>query len=117
MIDFSLDTDVVVTNALDEAVQELDILFNTIPTEMIGNHLYGVNFLQFLWQLQPSEYNLQKYIREKIEAYTYYVKRFSYEVNVSTTYIDAELAYVIRISLSESIYDDPVLNKQYLVKQ
>ena len=43
MIDLSLDNKVLVTDVMDAAVQELDILFNTTPTELLGYTSYGTN--------------------------------------------------------------------------
>ena len=36
MIDLALTGDIIIDNELDEALQELDILFNTENTELIG---------------------------------------------------------------------------------
>ena len=66
MIDIGLGNKVVIIDPLDAAVQELDILFNTTPTELIGNPNYGMNFFQFLWQTTPSTSTLEKYINDKI---------------------------------------------------
>ena len=50
MIDLALDGRVMIRNIMDEAVQELDILFNTDTTELLGYPTYGTNFEQFLWK-------------------------------------------------------------------
>lgn len=117
MIDISLNDDIIITDKIQEAIQELDILFNTTPSEMIGNSSYGVNFLQFLWQLTPNEFMLERYIREKILANTFYVKQLAFELDVTTQYLDTELIYIISITLTDSYYDDSEsVSKQYIVK-
>lgn len=80
--DLSLTNEVFLDDAVDLALQELDILFNTEPTEMLGDSNYGVFLEQFLWDLNPRSSELKEYITNKIEKYTYYVKQFDYEVSV-----------------------------------
>lgn len=81
--DLSLTNEVFLDDAVDLALQELDILFNTEPTEMLGDSNYGVFLEQFLWDLNPRSSELKEYITNKIEKYTYYVKQFDYEVSVT----------------------------------
>ena len=80
--DLSLTNEVFLDDEVDLALQELDILFNTEPTEMLGDPNYGVFFEQFLWDLNPRSSELKEYITKKIEDNTYYVKQFDYEVTV-----------------------------------
>lgn len=80
--DLSLTNEVFLDDVVDLALQELDILFNTEPTEMLGDPNYGVFFEQFLWDLNPRSSELKEYITKKIEDNTYYVKQFDYEVTV-----------------------------------
>lgn len=119
MIDFSLTDSIVVTDRVAAAVQELDILFCTSPTELLGNSSFGVNFLQFLWQLTPNELMLERYIREKIQANTFYVKQLEYDLQVRAEDFDNELIYIISITLTDSYYGDPndSVNKQYIIKK
>lgn len=81
--DLSLTNEVFLDDKVDLALQELDILFNTEPTEMLGDPNYGVFFEQFLWDLNPRSSELKEYITKKIEDNTYYVKQFDYEVTVT----------------------------------
>lgn len=50
-LDLALDDSIVLTDPLDAAIQELDLLLSTDTTEMLGNPSFGVNMEQFLWQL------------------------------------------------------------------
>ena len=67
-LDLSLDNRIMLNTKLDCAIQELDMLFNTTNTELIGKPEYGTNFEQFLWQLTPSTDELRKYIYQKIKC-------------------------------------------------
>lgn len=116
MLDISLYDNIIITNKVDAALQELDILFSTTPTEMIGNTTYGVNFLQFLWQLTPSESILEQYIFEKIEANTLYAKKLRHDISVNALYDEAEMIYVVSIVLYESRDDKVGKSKQYIVR-
>ncbi len=102
MIDLALTNDIFTESNIDEAIQELDILFNTIPTELIGDTTYGSNFLQFLWSLTPMEDTMTRYIYDRINGYTAYASSLKKHVNV-VKYDDVnETVYVVEISL----YDD-----------
>ena len=81
--DLSLDNTVFVTDTLQAAMQELDILFNTEPTELIGNTSFGTFFEQFLWDLQPRESELKDYITRKITENTYWVNQYDWEVTIT----------------------------------
>lgn len=82
ILDLALDDKIFINNNIDAAVQELDILFNTTNTELIGNVDYGTNFEQFLWNLNPSEESLEKYIYEKING-TYFLSKMYVDVDVT----------------------------------
>ena len=81
--DIALDNSVFVTDTLKAAMQELDVLFNTEPTELIGDTAFGTFFEQFLWDLQPRESDLKDYITRKITNNTYWVNQYDWEVNVT----------------------------------
>ena len=72
MVDLALTDNIFTESKIEEAIQELDILFNTVPTELIGDTTYGSNFLQFLWSLTPMEESITKYIYDRIAGYTVY---------------------------------------------
>ena len=74
MLDLAIDSRVFIDNEIDAALQELDMLFNTENTELIGYPTYGTNFEQFLWNLNPSPNEVKNYIVEKF-ANTLYLNR------------------------------------------
>lgn len=100
MIDLAIDNRIFIENELDEAIQELDMIFNTSNTELIGYPEYGTNWYQFLWQLNASPNSLQSYIYEKIND-SYFLRQF--EVKVQVQVLDegnAEGIYRVIITVS-----------------
>lgn len=114
MKDLALSDNIFIESTIEEAIQELDILFNTTPTELLGDTTYGSNFLQFLWSLTPMEESITKYIYERISGYTIYASSLKKEVNV-TKYDDVnESIYVIEISLYDE--NDNEYYKEYTLR-
>jgi len=81
IIDLALDDRVVISSSLDMAIQELDLLFNTECTELIGNPYFGVSLDQFLWTLTPTTSSLKKYLSDKL-AKLHFLNMFKYNLNV-----------------------------------
>lgn len=96
MIDLSLDSRLFLGDEVDFGLQELDILLNTENTELIGNHQYGCNFYQFLWQLNPSVESIKTYIIEKINT-TMYLSKFNTEVDVNIVNGTLRDIYYVRV--------------------
>ena len=82
MIDLALDNIVFVNSNINAALQELDILFNTENTELIGYPTYGTNFEQFLWQMNPSPNALKSYMQEVIRNNTFFCNEFDIAIDV-----------------------------------
>lgn len=101
MLDLSLDYKVFIKNALDAAVQELDILFNTQNTELICYPSYGTNFEQFLWQLTPSPNALKNYIMERINE-TYFLSQQNVSVEVYTQKGEFRMIYNVIVSIEDN---------------
>lgn len=113
MIDLGLRDKLIINNAIDAAIQELDILFNTENTQLLGMPSYGVNFEQFLWSLTPSVSSIEKYIKDKITTCTFYLSKMSYDINAEYLYGDGECAYIINFKL---YVDDSTYEKNYVIK-
>ena len=112
MIDLALDTRIFIDTILDAAIQELDILFNTENTELIGYPQYGTNWLQFLWQLNPSPEDLQKYIYEKVSE-TFFVSQLDLNVDISTIEDNTgDLVYIVHVDISDG---NQVKSKDYKI--
>ena len=44
ILDLAIDGNVFIDNIVDAALQEIDLIFNTTNTELIGNPSFGTNF-------------------------------------------------------------------------
>lgn len=82
--DFSFYDDVLITDRVGAALQEIDMIFNTSLTEVLGCTDYGSAFESFLWEICPETDRLKSYIIEKISQ-TYYASQFPYTVSVKLT--------------------------------
>lgn len=108
--DFALDNRVLLDNSLDCAIQELDMLFNTTNTELIGNAAFGTNFEQFLWEIAPSTEELEKYIYEKIGK-TYFLSQYDVGVSIRTELGTTRDIYYVEISLKTNSDDEEIQHK------
>lgn len=98
MIDLAIDSRIFITNNLDAALQELDILFNTEYTELIGDTTFGTNFEQFLWNLNPSTDSMKQYIEDKI-CEGYYLTMFNHDIDIDIVQGEYRYIYRVRINL------------------
>lgn len=101
MINLSLDERVFNIDEFEEGIQEIDILFNTVNTELIGDINFGTNFEQFLWQLTPSENEIKKYIRDKLSQYTLYALKFIDDIRVSYYEDSRDNLYLVEIDFKD----------------
>lgn len=101
MIDLAIDSRVFLTTALDAALQELDIIFNTVNTELITRPDYGSDFEQFFWQLNPVTDNLETYIKEKINQAGYFLPMMDTSVEVTPLEGDYRFIYDVKITVSD----------------
>lgn len=109
-LDLSLDNRIMLNTKLDCAIQELDMLFNTTNTEIIGKPEYGTNFEQFLWQLTPSTDELRKYIYQKIKD-TYFVSQYEVDINIRTELGELRDIYYVEITLKTDSEDEEIKMK------
>lgn len=101
MLDLAIDGRVFITNQLDAALQELDMIFNTEYTELIGYPTYGTNFESFLWSLSPSVSVLKQYIEDKMND-SYFLKNCSKQINVAVLKGKYRAIYHIEITIFTS---------------
>lgn len=79
--DLALDDSVFVTDMVIAALQEIDMIFNTEYTEVLGDPGFGTNFEKYLWNLNPDVSSLKNYV-EGLLKNCYYVSKFPYTVDV-----------------------------------
>lgn len=100
MIDLAIDSRVFIYNEVEAALQELDILFNTENTELLGYPKFGTNFEQFLWNLHPSPNEVRNYIIEKF-ADTLYINRVNTFVHVNVLQGEQRMIYQVLIQVGD----------------
>ena len=101
MTDLAIDSRIYLYDKLDLALQELDILFNTTNTELIGFPTFGTNFEQFLWQMNPAENQLKEYIEEKIVEETLILRECQYDITVERKEESTNVIYEVGIDIYE----------------
>lgn len=124
--DLALDDSVLVTDYTIAALQEIDMVFNTEHTEVLGDPSFGCNFEQFLWNLNPDTSGLKQYVESKLKD-CYYLSKFNYTVDVKENTADviknlsngdvlynADDTYIIVIDLYGN--DTNLAGKRYTTK-
>jgi len=100
ILDLAIDGQVFITSPIDAALQEIDLIFNTTNTELIGHPTFGTNFEMFLWQLTPSPQALERYIREKLNE-TFFCKQLDLTVNVRVVDGTYRSIYYVQITVTD----------------
>jgi hypothetical protein len=86
MVDLSLDTNSVTKKTdLENVIQQIEMLFDTSPFEVIGEPTYGSDFEKFLWNLNASNYDIEQYIESRIRSE---VDLMGFEVNVNVSLLN-----------------------------
>lgn len=70
MIDFNLKNDerVILNNDIDLIFQQIDILFDTTPTNVLGFEEYGTTYDRFLYDLKLSPGEIQSQVYSDINS-------------------------------------------------
>ena len=110
MIDLALDNRVYIDNNLDEALQELDILFGTECTELIGDTEFGTTLDQFLWTLTPMTDSLKEYISNKLSK-CQYLQTFQYNIDVK--YYEGDYKSMYHLTIDIYLDDHKKIKKEY----
>lgn len=100
IIDLAIDGQVFITNTVDAALQEIDLIFNTTNTELIGYPKFGTNFEYFLWQLTPSPNALEQYIYDKLVD-TYFCSTMDLKVHVDVVNGSYRSIYYVKITVTD----------------
>lgn len=68
MVDFNLDDDggPMISNDIDIVLQQIDILFDTVPRDMIDDADFGTRYDEYLYQLKVSNEGLRSTIIDDI---------------------------------------------------
>ena len=103
MKDFCLnDRKVFVSDEVESLLQQIDMLFDTNPTEVFGED-YGSSFYDFLWDLNASASDISEYKKKIIYKY---VKLNGWALDVITDIIQGTQNDIILIRIQLSKYDE-----------
>jgi hypothetical protein len=103
ILDISLTDKIIETDIFEAAAQELDIIFSTVNTELIGYPEFGCNFEEFLWMLTPSVTSLQHYIENKLRETTF-ISSLNFTVNI--VYSKSDTSYESVYNILITLYDN-----------
>jgi hypothetical protein len=115
ILDISLKDKIIETDIFNAALQEIDIVFTTVNTELLGEPDFGCYFDEYLWTMTPVVESLKSYIYEKLSN-CYYISQLNCNVDVVCSQSEEiyESVYTIKISLYndyKSVQKDIVLGK------
>lgn len=96
----SLGDDLVVTDIVQEAIQELDMLMSTERTQLIGDPEFGLSMESFLWELEPSVSQIRDHIVSTITANTTWMKLLSYDIDVNVAPGTEHGIYTVAIKIN-----------------
>ena len=111
MIDLALDNRVLLDDELSLAIQEIDMLFNTTCTELIGYPEYGLSIETFLWTLTPTTSELKKYLNDQVKRYCPIAQKFNVDINVEFYQGKFRSVYLVMISLEAP--DGTIITRKY----
>lgn len=98
MKDLSIDTSKnIIVKPIEIILQQLDILFDTLPGEVLGEETFGVDCNQFLHDLKVSNYRIQQYIYNKIVTN---IDLFDYTCTVDVYILDGSYNDIIIVNIN-----------------
>lgn len=69
MIDLSLDTENnIKTSDIDIVIQQIDLLFDTYPTEVLGEENFGTRYDKFLYNLSVSSEAIRSSVLQDLQS-------------------------------------------------
>ena len=111
MIDFNIDKgSPVKSNDIEIVLQQIDILFDTIPTEVLGSEDFGTKYDTYLYDLNISASNLEQQVYS--DLYSLDLLGFTPKVEVHLLQGTEQDIALIDITLSR---DDETYNKVYKI--
>lgn len=115
MIDFNisnkLSDDIVVSNDLILILQQIDLLFNTEPGDVLGDTIFGTNYDKYLYTLGISNAALESKIMNDLSN----LQLFGFTPSVSVTLVEGTVRDIAFIDITLSgEYEE--YNKTYVIK-
>ena len=114
MIDFCLTKETVVLDrSTDLVMQQIDLLFDTSPKEVLGDSLYGSDYEKFLWDLTASSNAISSYIETNIKNN---VDLLGHEVVVNTELFMGTQNDIILVDIDITAPDGQRYGKTYNIQ-
>lgn len=114
MIDFCLTTDsVTLKDSTDLVMQQIDMLFDTSPREVLGEPYYGSDFEKFLWDMTASETTINNYITNLINSN---VDLMGHQINVVSQIFMGTQHDIIMVDISIIAPDGSQYDKLYSIQ-
>lgn len=104
MVDFSLykkSGQATINSEIDLIIQQIDILFDTTPTEVLGNENFGTNYDSYLYEVRLSAANLEHIVRQDLDSLELF--GWSYDVEVHLLQGTEQDIAIINIILQKGI--------------
>ena len=96
MIDFNLEQGDPTINEEEALIlQQLEILLDTYPREVLGNDKFGTNYSEFLYDLGLSNQYIEQTILSDINS----LQLFGYSVNVNVEILEGTLNDIILVRI------------------
>lgn len=70
------------SSPLRSLIDQLTMLFFTTPGDVLGQPEMGLNLKQYLFELNFSNFEVERYIKRQIDAFIYWSKFFQIDVKV-----------------------------------
>ena len=111
MVDFSLHNDhVILQNDIDLVLQQIDILFDTAPREVLGSENFGTEYDKCLYDLNMSNDDILRQVETDLRSID--LLGFEYQVNIHMLRGTEQDIALVEIDL---IRDDMKYNQIYKI--
>lgn len=98
MIDFcATEDEVQLTDELDLIIQQIDMLFSTTPTDVIGDPTYGSSYEKFIWDLSYPTSEIKRYAESQLLKN---VEFFGNKFNVNVSILHGECNDIILLEVN-----------------
>jgi hypothetical protein len=112
MVDFSLDKNVAVkNNDIDLILQQIDILFDTTPKEVLGYEEYGSDYENYLYNLNLPAESIEQSIYSDIRT----LQLFNFEPKVKVYILKGTENDIILVDITLQRSGE-VYNKSYKIQ-
>ena len=110
MIDFDLKGAPILNNDISLVLQQIDILFDTIPTEVLGDVNYGTKYHKFLFDLNISN----EYIKHTVLSDLNSLELLGFAPNVEVHLLQGTEHDIVLVEI-ELVRDEEYYQKVYKI--